>query len=256
MNYQDLDTGNDGDDMADLMNAMGKTSFNAFQLKNECRLSKNGKSKKKKIIKVKKANKEDIPSPKDLNWKEINQQVLVELNKVRVNPKSLIPRLEFIIQHMRNNAYFPPKSKIGINYKEGKRVIQETIDFLRKQPKRKPLRLCNELSKAASLHVQDQGASGKTGHIGDNELKPAERMSIVGEDEGLNWKGCCGENIMYGRETGRDIVCALIIDDGVKSRGHRINMFSEDWGIVGIASGPHPKFRTMCVLDFAGDYGE
>ena len=36
---------------------------------------------------------------KPCDWEKINEQVLVELNKVRKNPKSLIPHLESIIKN-------------------------------------------------------------------------------------------------------------------------------------------------------------
>ncbi len=91
----------------------------------------------------------------------------------------------------------------------------------------------------------------RTGHNSAGGEKPAQRMNSI---EGWKWRMTCGENIMYGRENGRDVIAALIIDDGVPSRGHRKNVFSEEYGVVGIASGKHPKFRTMCVMDLAAKF--
>ena len=240
-------------DIEDLTDSFNKTLFNANQFKNAMRGSKPPKTKKKKII-AKKSSKE--ATQKAIDWDLVNKQTFEELNRVRMNPKSLIPRMEFIANHIKNGVYYPPNSKIGVVYKEKVSVVKEAIVFLNKQSKRRPLVLCQGLCDAASIHVTDQGKSGGTGHIGSNGMKPAERMNEVHRDKGMHWKIECAENIMYGRENGRDIVCALIIDDGVKSRGHRTNMFGDQWRMVGIRSGPHPKFRTLCVLDFAVDYGE
>lgn len=49
------------------------------------------------------------------------------------------------------------------------------------------------------------------------------------------------ENIAYGSFTGIEVVINLIIDDGVKSRGHRTNLFHDKLGEVGIAASYHSK---------------
>ena len=42
----------------------------------------------------------------------------------------------------------------------------------------------------------------------------------------------------------------LIVDDGVKGRGHRKNIFDPRFRSLGTAAGPHAKFRTMAVQVF------
>ena len=62
------------------------------------------------------------------------------------------------------------------------------------------------------------------------------------------------ENISFGdsnSEKGKRVVLQLLVDDGVPSRGHRKNMFSPDYNAVGIATGPHSKFKSMTTMDFA-----
>ena len=41
-----------------------------------------------------------------------------------------------------------------------------------------------------------------------------------------DWNGNIAENIDFGCETGRSILCSLMVDDGVSSRGHRKNIFN------------------------------
>ncbi len=50
----------------------------------------------------------------------------------------------------------------------------------------------------------------------------------------------------------REIVLALIIDDGLRSRKHRKNIFNPAFNFAGAAVGFHPQYRTVCSIDFAG----
>jgi uncharacterized protein YkwD len=68
--------------------------------------------------------------------------------------------------------------------------------------------------------------------------------------------GSWGENLSYGKSSARDVVLALIIDDGSPARKHRQNIFNPNYNVAGAAFGPHARFRTMCSMDFAGGYAE
>jgi uncharacterized protein YkwD len=70
------------------------------------------------------------------------------------------------------------------------------------------------------------------------------------------WKMLIGENIGYGHNNPRNLVMQLIIDDGVSNRGHRKNTFNTSFNNAGVACGPHPRFESMCVIDFAGGFIE
>jgi uncharacterized protein YkwD len=89
------------------------------------------------------------------------------------------------------------------------------------------------------------------GHNGSDGSNPASRINRYG-----HWQGAWAENISYGRRSARDIVLALIIDDGVRGRGHRKNIFNPSYNVAGAAYGPHPRFGSVCDIDFAGAYAE
>jgi hypothetical protein len=58
------------------------------------------------------------------------------------------------------------------------------------------------------------------------------------------------------RHTAREIVLALIVDDGVRGRGHRKNIFNPTYNMAGAAYGSHARFGSVCSIDFASDYAE
>lgn len=72
-----------------------------------------------------------------------------------------------------------------------------------------------------------------------------------------NWDGTCGENIDFGRKNkGMQHIVDLMTDDGVLSRGHRTNIFNENFLVVGIGCGPHKVYGGCCVLDYAARFTE
>ncbi len=79
----------------------------------------------------------------------------------------------------------------------------------------------------------------------------SERLTRYGR-----WSGRIGENISYGRSDARDVVIQLMVDDGIRNRGHRRNMFDPEFRLVGVGCGQHAGYRAMCVMTFAAGYLE
>jgi uncharacterized protein YkwD len=130
------------------------------------------------------------------------------------------------------------------------RAVDEAVHFLKKARPLPPLTLSNGMSRAAADHCAEQVA-GQLGHDGSDRSSPGERISRYGA-----WSSTWGENISYSQRTARGVVLALIIDDGVRSRGHRKNIFNPKFNYAGAAFGPHGRYRTVCTIDFAGGYAE
>jgi uncharacterized protein YkwD len=128
--------------------------------------------------------------------------------------------------------------------------VGEAIRFLRDAQPRPPLALSPGLCRAAADHCRDQ-ANGAMGHNGSDGSNPASRINRYGK-----WQGAWAENIAYGKRSARDIVLALIIDDGVRGRGHRKNIFNPNYNVAGAAYGSHARFGSVCDIDFAGAYQE
>lgn len=163
---------------------------------------------------------------------ELASQVLAEINRARTAPQSYAAELE---QRLAN-----------YNGREGHRVVEEAVRFLRNQQPLPPLAASTGLKGSARLHVAEQGATGNTGHG-----SAFRRMARFGR-----YLGAAGENIDYGRHDARSIVTRLIVDDGVRNRGHRKNIFSSNFHLAGVATGGHARYGAMCVIDFAAGFVE
>ena len=101
------------------------------------------------------------------------------------------------------------------------------------------------MCRGTADHCAEQ-AGGAIGHG-----NPPSRMNRYG-----TWAASWGENISYGKTSARDIVLALIIDDGLPARKHRANIFATKFNYAGAAYGPHARYGSMCSIDFAGAYFE
>jgi len=163
---------------------------------------------------------------------DLSLEVLREVNLARTAPQQYA---QFVEERLAN-----------YQGQEGHRVVDEAVRFLRKAKPLPPLTFSPGLSNAALVHVLEQGPSGKRGHG-----NPWERIARFGA-----WSGSAGENIHYGANDPRSIVISLIVDDGVRGRKHRVNIFSRNFRVTGVACGAHSTMRAMCVMEFAGGFVE
>ncbi len=138
---------------------------------------------------------------------------------------------------------------VAISTHEGSQALEECIRDLEQAKPLPPLSPQKGLLRAARDHAEDQARTGATGHTGSDGSSVSARLNRYGK-----WTASAGENIGYGPDDAGRIVASLLIDDGVSSRGHRKNLLDSRFKFVGVGVGPHPVYRNMCVMDFAGAY--
>lgn len=159
-------------------------------------------------------------------------EVLEILNMVRTNPQG------FISSHV--NAYLEENDLTKNSY------ARSLISDLKKCTPMGELKPSKALNDVAQLHALDMGTKGAVGHTSSDGTTFSERLRKKGKAGGM-----IAENCDYGNEEPLDIVMALLIDDGIKSLGHRKNILEPTYRWIGIAIEKHKTYRVNCVMDFA-----
>lgn len=178
----------------------------------------------------------------------LEKQVIEETNFARTKPKEYAKILERRKKYFDGRLYKEP-NKIPMVTNEGVNSLNEAINFLNRVKPLQPLSPSKGLSLAAQAHAKDTGSKGITGHYGSDGSSLTDRVNRYGK-----WEIYVGENVSYGQETARKIVIQLIVDDGVRDRGHRENIFNPKFNKIGVGYGIHKQYQHLCVQDFAGNY--
>jgi uncharacterized protein YkwD len=192
-----------------------------------------------------------LAAPVDALAESLARQVLFEINLARTEPATYAGFIREFRKQFRGKFYNQPDRDSSVQTREGVSAVDEAITFLSRQKPLPPLAWSNGLAAAADELVEEQGKSGGTGHINRQNNGPQQRV----ERHGI-WEKMMAEDIGYGPDNARSMVIQLIIDDGVKDRGHRKNIFTRAFGTAGVACGSHPRYQNMCVIDFAGGFRE
>jgi len=165
-----------------------------------------------------------LDTARNVNYlSDLEKDVILEINMVRSDPKKYA------------EMYINPSKSAA---------AREAYNELLRTPSLPVLQPKLGLSLAAKDHVLDTGPRGMTGHTGSDRSTLSQRINRYG-----TWRTSISENCSYGMGTGRDINIQLL-----ESRGHRANIMNRNSTVVGVATGPHSRYRVMCVQKFAVDF--
>lgn len=179
---------------------------------------------------------------------EIEKNVVYETNKARSNPgKYAELYIEPLIKTYKGKTY--KQGNITVLTKEGASALRECVRVMKKADPLPILYPEKGLSIAAARHAESQGKTNQWGHKGTDGSTAIERIKNEGTFR------YAGENISYGCASAREILLQLLIDDGVKTRGHRINIMDANFTSLGVGYSPeHQVYGCECVIDYAGDW--
>jgi len=180
----------------------------------------------------------------------LEREIVAEHNRARSDPASYAAFLRDLKPRFDGRQFAVSDTVVRMT-QEGTRAVDEAIRFLESTVSVPTLRASRGLSLGARDLVRDQGPTGNTGHVGSDGSQPWDRVARYGD-----WQGEIAENVAYGFDAARDVVVQLIIDDGVRDRGHRMNIFKPEFLVVGVSCGNHVRYGTVCVTTFASGYVE
>jgi len=180
---------------------------------------------------------------------ELEREIVTEINRLRMNPQSYAQMLE-----RRRNQYDGTRLTLtGQGYeftvmtKEGWPAVEEAIEALRSTHPLSALNVSEGLSLAARNHARDQARQQHASHTGSEGSTFIERISRY-----LQNVDSAGESITVGGvPLANEVVEKSLIDDGVKSRSHRLDLLSNDFSLIGVACEPQAHYGFLCVVDFA-----
>lgn len=175
------------------------------------------------------------------------KNLILAMNLIRHDPPKysrlyVYPRL----QYFKGTAFHFP-GKITLRTQEGIEAVRELyLELLETEPV--PIFFPSKgLSKAAKDHAQYMRRTGETSHDGRGGI--SARASRHGQ-----WVRGLAENLQWGTTNAHEAIMSLMIDDGIKNRGHRINMMNTAYEKVGVGIDTHPRYRISYVIKYAVDF--
>ena len=176
----------------------------------------------------------------------IKREVIAESNRIRTNPKAYIPILEGYLKNFDGNLLTLPDKHEILETEEGPRAYKEAIEFLKNQKPINVIEYDEEASKVA-LEYSKFLSNSKEGQVED-ENQIEQRV-----EKYLDYDYSISENIDFGGNTGVEVIVNLLVDDGVKNRTHRENLFSDKYEYYGVGVFEHPDYDFCTVIDYFGD---
>jgi uncharacterized protein YkwD len=176
---------------------------------------------------------------------EIDREIVSELNELRTDPQKWARHLEARRKWYQGKVIREPGTT-PIRTHEGLQAVDEAIDALRGLRPRAALRRSDGLAKSARDHARDIGPLGSVTHVGSDGSSTRTRVQRY-----LPNARTLGEAISFGPSEARAVLAELIVDDGVKGRGHRKILLDPAFRLVGAACAPHKLYGTVCVIDLA-----
>ena len=181
---------------------------------------------------------------KEIDYEELEKQIFLLHNELRTNPKSFLSKLHSCLNHFKDKIYHKPDEEPIQTY-EGISAVKEAINFLKNQNPVHELTLNKDITQACRDHINDIGPKGLTNHEGSKRSNIGERIEKYCE-----WDGATAENLDFGFKKAENILLNMIIDDGVKERFQRINLFNPEFNIIGIAAGPHKEYGICVAIGY------
>ena len=168
-------------------------------------------------------------------FSEISIRIIEEINKVRINPQYVLDFLNKKLEEYSKNNLL----------KSSYIAVQEAIEYIKLQKTLHPLIINEILNKTSKEHAEDIGLNNLFSHKGSDGKELDTRIERYSD-----WNGDLSENIDFEVKDCTDTLLNWIIDEGVESKIHRLNIFSENFKYIGAGVSKHQSKRIVMVVDF------
>ncbi len=162
-------------------------------------------------------------------FSEEEKQTVLLMNLARIDGTLFASTF---LDHYIQSTGMPKNSYVSSLYRN--------LNSLKELPVLNPVKDLTDIAKGHATK------SGQTGHVGHKDMN--KRFDPVFGPIYYHM----AENCSYGYDQALDIVLSLLIDDGIKSLGHRKNILNESYNSTGVSIQPHKEYRYNCVIDFGG----
>lgn len=178
------------------------------------------------------------------------EAVVQMINQVRRDPPAFIPSLQKRLDTYKDMNY---SDATGGTFKsvDGPEAVREAIAALQSCPSLQELKVDGLMNDCAKGHCDYLSLKGSIEHIGEGGTTIGRRLDKFGI-----WTGKISETISVQAITPEDVLIKWLIDDGIKSRGHRKAILEPQFKKVGVGiSLSHKTFKTFVVAMFAINFG-
>jgi hypothetical protein len=175
----------------------------------------------------------------------LEEQVLAAINEVRSDPPAYAAKLRQYRGYFEGNVVMLPGSDVGLRTREGVVAVDEAIAALGRLQPLPPLQTVPDLADSARELASHQALVGGTGHAAADGSDAKIRIK---KHKGT---GLMAEALSYGARDAAGVVRQMIVDDGIPSRPNRRILLESKYRKAGVACGPHPVNRSVCVIDLA-----
>ena len=173
------------------------------------------------------------------------EQVLAAINEVRADPPAYAAKLRQYRGYFEGNVVLLPGSDVGLRTREGVAAVDEAIAALGRLKPLPPLQAVPDLVQSARELAVHQALAGGTDHAAADGSDAKVRIKKY------KGSGLMAEALSYGARDAAGVVRQMIVDDGIPSRPNRKILLESKYRKAGVACGPHPVNRSVCVIDLA-----
>ena len=167
------------------------------------------------------------------------QELVNEINRVRVNPSSYVDRIENCKAYFNGKILKMPDSNVGIKTQEGVDAYDECIQFLRSAEPSEETTPSKGLTKIANeLLTVVQRDPTQIGSVDMNEII----------DRYGSFTGAFNRVMECGGATPQQVVINLLVSDGDRSRSQRNVLLNKAVKRIGVASGKHDIYRNASII--------